>query len=250
MPRRRTMVEKVDVIRRLQLNQSIRAIQRETGIHRTNIREIKDLALSKGWLEKKAPLPSEYELYEALNHLHNKTSHLPHPLDVWKEPIKRWVDAKYSFVVIHQLVSQQYQCSETTVRRYIHRQFPREPKAVMVRPTVAGEAMEVDFGYLGITYDPVEKRNRKTHLFSGRLRHSRIAYRERVFDQKQHTFFDAHIHAFEYFGGVPQKVVPDYVPRNIIWRLYLCDSPIVYKHVDETFHKGLLVLGIHKLNKW
>ena len=62
MPRRRRMVEKLDVIRRLRLNQSIRGIQRETGIHRTSIREIKDLALSKGWLKEKAPLPSEQEL--------------------------------------------------------------------------------------------------------------------------------------------------------------------------------------------
>jgi len=216
MPRRRRMVEKVDVIRRLRMNQSIRAINRETGIHRTIIRELRDIAVQKGWLEKRTPMPSELTLQKSLDYLHKIQDHLAHPLDTWKEEIKRWVDMKYSFIVIHQLVCQYYQCSESTVRRYIHRRFPSEPKAVMVRNSKPGEVMEVDFGYLGITYDPDEKRNRKTHLFSGRFRYSRKAYRERVFDQKEQTFFAAHIHAFEYFGGVPQKVVPDYVPRNII----------------------------------
>ena len=46
-------------------------------------------------------------------------------------------------------------------------------------------------------------------MFSGRLRHCRRAYREVVFDQKQQTFFACHIHAFEWFGGVPEKVTPD-----------------------------------------
>ena len=46
-------------------------------------------------------------------------------------------------------------------------------------------------------------------MFSGRLRHCRRAYREVVFDQKQETFFACHMHAFEWFGGVPEKVTPD-----------------------------------------
>ena len=48
--------------------------------------------------------------------------------------------------------------------------------------------MEVDFGYFGVTYDPASGRKRKTWLFSARLRHSRLAWRERVFDQKVPTF--------------------------------------------------------------
>jgi transposase len=234
------MVEKVDVIRRLRLNQSIRAINRETGIHRTIIRELRDIAIQKGWLKETTPLPSEYALQEALYHLHNVQVQHQHPLDIWKEEIKRWVDARYSFTVIHQLVGQYYQCSESTVRRYIHRHFPSEPKAVMVRTSIPGEVMEVDFGYLGISYDPFEKRNRKTYLFSGRLRHSRKAYRERVFDQKQETFFEAHIHAFEYFYGVPQKVVPDNLKAAIVKASF--EEPIVNRaYRDLACYYGFLV---------
>jgi hypothetical protein len=167
MPRRRRMVEKVDVIRRLRLKQSIRSIHRETGVHRTIIRKLRDIALTKGWLRKNTPLPSECELHESLAHVHTPLVQYSHPLDTWKEEIKRWVDARYSFVVIHQLVLQHYQCSEATVRRYIQRHFPPDPQVVMVRSTIPGEVIEVDFGFLDIPYDPAEKRNHKTYLFSG-----------------------------------------------------------------------------------
>jgi hypothetical protein len=112
-------------------------------------------------------MPSECELHEALAQLHTPSVQHSHPLDTWKEEINRWVEARYSFVVIPQLVRQQYQCSEATVRRYIQRHFLPDPQRVMVRSTIPGEVMEVDFGFLGITYDPAERRNRKTYLSSG-----------------------------------------------------------------------------------
>jgi hypothetical protein len=98
----------------------------------------------------------------------------------------------------------------------------------------------VDFGYLGITYNPFERRNRKTYLFSGRLRHSRKAYRERVFDQKQETFFEAHIHAFEYFGGVPQKAVPDNLKAAVVKASF--EDPIINRvYRDLACHYGFLI---------
>ena len=106
--------------------------------------------------------------------------------------------------------------SETTVRRYIHRQFPAPVRPVMRRETKAGEVMEVDFGHLGLTWDVNTRSRRRTWVFSGRLRHSRRAYREVVFDQKQETFFACHIHAFEWFGGVSEKVTPDNLKAAVI----------------------------------
>ena len=55
---------------------------------------------------------------------------------------------KYNYVVIHRLIQERYSCSETTVRRYCHRVFPQQHKMVMIRTTIPGEIMEVDFGYL------------------------------------------------------------------------------------------------------
>jgi transposase len=37
-----------------------------------------------------------------------------------------------------------------------------------------------------------------------------------VFDQKVNTWLGLHQRALAFFGGVPRRVVLDYVPRNII----------------------------------
>lgn len=62
MPRRRMMSEKTDVVRRLRLGQSIRAISRETGTHRTVVRQLREVAAACGWLDLKASEPTEEQL--------------------------------------------------------------------------------------------------------------------------------------------------------------------------------------------
>jgi transposase len=234
MPRRRTMTEYREIVRRLQKSQSIRGIQRETGIHRTIIRKIKKHADKNGWSIPGTPLPSEESLYDICG---KSAIHNCHPLDSWQEKIKEWLDEDYSYVVIHKLIQPSHNCSEATVRRYIKKHFPGQKKAVTCRETVAGETMEVDFGYMGITYDSETNRRRKTYLFSGRLNHSRDAYREIIFDQKQQTFFNCHVHAFEYFGGVPKKVVPDNLKAAVLRASY--ESPVVnrvYRALAEHYN--------------
>jgi transposase len=237
MPRRRTMTDYRDVIRRLKRLQSIRSINRETGVHRKIIRKIQKVAYKKGWLGPVSHLPTEETLYKIFT---KKKTVEPHPLDEFRDDIERYIGEEYSYVVIHQLIQTRYVCSEATVRRYIKRNFPKAQKVTMLRKTIPGEVMEVDFGFLGITYDPVTDRRRKTYIFSGRLRHSRDAYREIVFNQKQDTFFDCHIHAFEYFGGVPEKVVPDNLKAAVIKASFEC--PLinrVYQKLAE--HYGFLI---------
>lgn len=239
MPKRKTMMEYIDIIKRLKKQQSIRSIQRETGIHRTIIRKVKKVSEKNGWLSPfNFSFPSEKELYNIFYNNNNQTQQ--HPLQCWHNKIAEWINNGYSYVVIHRLLNKLYTCSESTVRRYIKKRFPIKPKTVMLRDTIPGEIMEVDFGYLGITYDPNTKRNRKTYIFSARLRYSRKAFRIKVFNQKQETFFKCHIYAFEYFNGVPEKVVPDNLKAAVIKASFEC--PIinrVYRKLAE--HYGFLI---------
>jgi transposase len=204
----------------------------ETGIHRTIIRKIHKKALKQGWLDPLASLPKEDELEADL--FQKATAH--QPLDRFREKIEEWIRKDYSYVVIHRLVSREYECSEATVRRYIKKNFVKLPKAVMARAAIPGEIMEVDFGYLGFAYHEKKGRLVKAWLFSGRLRHSRKAYREIVFDQKQETFFMCHVRAFEYFGGAPKKVAPDNLKTAVIKASF--ESPIV----NRVYQKLALAL--------
>ena len=198
------MAEFRDIVRRLKSGHGLRDIHRSTGIHRTVVRQLRDLAEQRGWLEAEAPLPTELEIEEARRDVGRTTAPaaLSTRLSDHREDFKRWLDEGHSYVVMHELIRSQVPCSLSTVMRYVKREFPQPVDVVMRRETAPGKVMEVDFGYLGITYDPDSGKNRRTWVFSGRLRHSRRAFRERCFDQKQQTFFSCHIHAFEHFGGV------------------------------------------------
>ncbi len=139
-------------------------------------------------------------------------------------------------MAIHRLVAQRIACSEPTVRRYIQKKYPAAPKAVVPRDARPGHVMEVDFGYLGLMYDEIEKRERKAWVFSARLRCSRKAYRRIVLSQDQETFFDCHIAAFERFGGVPEQVVPDNLKAAVIKASH--EDPLVnrtYRSLAEHY---------------
>lgn len=238
MARAKSMDELLEIVRRLRKQESIRAIRKETGLHRTVIRKVRDIAAEKGWMDVSHPLPAEEEMKAAYSGAED-SSFKTHSLDACREEIKDYLQKEYSFVVIHRLCSEKIPCSEPTLRRYIHKRFPVETKAVMMRiPEDA--VMEVDYGYLGIVYDPLERRSRKAWVFSGRLRKSRKAYREVVYNQRAETFFKCHVHAFHCFGGVPKKVVPDNLKAAVV-KAALYDPVINHSYRELAAYYGFLI---------
>jgi hypothetical protein len=234
-------VELQEIVQRLRLGHSVKAIHRETGRHKTVIRTIRDIAVREGWLDAFKEIPSEGEIARCYAETVVCTREEPHELDMYQDQLKEWIEAKYSFLIMHKLLQAQgVACSESTLRRWVHRKFPRLPSPVIVRATIPGETMEVDYGYLGLYWDPQRNKQRKVWFFSGRLRHSRRVYREIAFDQSQSSFLVSHIHAFEFFGGVPQKVVPDNLKAAIVRASF--ENPLVnraYRSLAQ--HYGFLI---------
>lgn len=236
MPRRRWMTEKRDVVRRLKVGQSIRTISGETGMHRVTIRGIRKIAVRKGWLSG-GGLPEEQEIAEAF--AEPRREFQPHILDGIRDRIAEWLERGAGYTAIHQLVNDYVRCSEPTVRRYIQKRFATRPKLSVPRTHEPG-TLEIDFGYAGVTYDETEKRNRKTWLFSARFAFSRYAWRERVYRMDQETFLRCHTNAFQYFGGVPVRVVPDNLKQAILKASYSEPIPnLVYQ--EFAIHHGFLI---------
>jgi transposase len=233
------MAELQDVVHRLRLGHGVREINRTTGVHRSIIRALVGISTTQGWLDPERELPSEEQI-QAVRRGERTEELLSHRLEALHEDIARWIKDGYTSTVIHELICERIPCSAATVRRYLLRRFPEEVRTVMRRPTEPGKVMEVDFGYLGVTYDPESGRRRKTWLFSGRLRHSRLAWRERVFDQKEQTFFVCHMNAFEYFGGVLERVTPDNLKAAVVEASFT--DPVInraYRTLAE--HYGFLI---------
>lgn len=210
----KNMTEIRSIIQRLKLGQSIRQIHYELCVHRTIIRELYDLAIIHCWLDPKSSMPSDEEISKIWN-LKKKIQ--THPLDAHKEQIKEWHKQNLSSVVIRRLLKEVCACScdIQMIRRYRKKHFPKLKEPIMVRSTVPGRDMEVDFGYLGKFLDD-DGMIKKVWLFSLRLRHSRRVYREVVFDQSTSTFLMGHVHAFEYFNGVPKYVFLDNLKAGVI----------------------------------
>lgn len=90
-------------------------------------------------------------------------------------------------------------------------------RGVVVRVEVApGNEAQVDFGYAGWTVDPHSGAVRKTWVFVMVLAFSRHLYAELVFDQREATWLLCHQHAFSFFGGVPERVVPDNLKAAVV----------------------------------
>ena len=211
--REKTMTEIRTIIHRLKLRQSIRRIHRELGVHRPLVRELHRLAIAHQWLDLALPMPSDEEIASAQKH--QTTPHF-HLLDDHYEQIKHWDKEGLSSVVIQRLLhDKNCLCSDQIIRRYRRKHFPKLIEPVMVRSTVPGRDLELDFGELGRFMNDVRV-IKKVWLFSLRLRHSRWTYREIVLDQKISTFLMGHVHAFEYFNGVPSKCIPDNLKAAVI----------------------------------
>jgi transposase len=90
--------------------------------------------------------------------------------------------------------------------------------------TAPGQIAQVDFGYVGKLLDPVLGRERKAWVFVMVLAHSRHMYCEIVFDQKVETWLSLHQKAFDWFGGVPDTVVPDNLKSAVIRAAFTPDD--------------------------
>jgi len=133
--------------------------------------------------------------------------------------------------------------SESAVRRMVKGLKGQElPEATVRIETEPGEVAQVDFGYVGRLLDEERKTLRKAWVFVMTLGWSRHQYAEIVFDQTIAPWLLCHQHAFEYFGGVPQRIVLDNLKAAIV-RAYTLDQDVEvqqsYRECAE--HYGYLI---------
>lgn len=115
--------------------------------------------------------------------------------------------------------------------------------SVTMRQThVAGEKMFVDFSGDGIgVFDPERNEIRTAKLFVAVLGASNLTYVEPVFSEDLATWIGCHIRALEYFGGVPEIVVPDNL-RAGVTRADRYDPEINPTYSDFARHYEVAVI--------
>ena len=224
-----------DLIHRLRAGESERQIAKDLDVSRTTVHKYQEMAKEHGYLQSGAVMPDEETLRATLGS-GPQAPRIPSSVEPYRVLVQRLVDQQVEMTAIYQRLGEQgYAGSYSAVRRYVHHLCPPQPEAFVRVHTAPGEEMQVDFGSVGQLYHPGEGCLRPACVFVATLCYSRHQYAELVFDQKTPTWIALHRRAFESFGGVPKRVVPDNLKPAVI-------KAVVH---DQVLGEAYRRLGLH-----
>ena len=230
-----------DIIYRLRAGESERRIARDLKMSRPTVHKYKEWAAAQGYLQPEQSLPESAELLAKLGPV-SPPPVMTSTLAPYRETVERLLDQGVELTAIWQRLQENhgYSGSYSAVRRFVKQLRPVEPEAFVRVQTAPGEEMQVDFAGVGQLFDPVTGRLRPAYAFVATLSYSRHQYAELVFDQKVPTWLALHRRAFEYFGGVPARVVPDNLKAAVIQAL-VYDPVLGEAYRRLALHYGFLI---------
>lgn len=104
---------------------------------------------------------------------------------------------------------------ETQFRHYYHK-FARVHKATIRLEHKPALSLEVDWAGTKIAFfDSETGKMSEASLFVSVLTCSQLIYAEPFRDEKLPSWIAGHVHAFQYFGGVPKTLVPDNLKAGV-----------------------------------
>jgi len=253
-----------DLINRLRSGESERRIARDMDLSRTTVRKYRELAEPLGYLQAEQALPDESTLRAVLA-AGPRPQAMASTVQPYQDLVQGWLEQGVEMAAIYQRLRDNhgYAGSYSAVRRYVSRVSPATPEAVIRVHTAPGEELQVDFGSVGLLYDPDHGERRPAYVFVATLCFSRHQYAELVFDQKTPTWIALHRRAFDSFGGVPQRVVPDNLKPAV--KQALVHDPVLgeaYRRMGLHYgflisptapgrpqHKGKVENGVHYVQR-
>ncbi len=122
---------------------------------------------------------------------------------------------------------------------YYIQQDEQRRRATMHIARKPGEQIEVDWaGDPAYIVDPDTGEVTKAHIFVGVLSYSQYPYVEAFVSEQQAPWITAHIHMFEYFGGVARILVPDNCKTAVIRNGNWNDPQVnaVYREMAEHYN--------------
>ena len=215
--RRFEMYEYRQVIHRMRMGESDRAIARSKLMGRLKCAQVREVAEGKGWLGN-VPLPDDRELTEIFGGAAEATPTRQSLSLAHEERIKQWVSQGIWGTTIYRALVDQFgfKGSYSSVRRLVKKLRNQSPKATCILDFAPGEAAQVDFGKGPTITDVFTGEVISTWIFVMTLCFSRHMYAEIVPNQKLETWLALHRRAFEFFGGVPSRLIIDNLKSAIV----------------------------------
>ena len=162
-------------------------------------------------------------------------------LDPFKPEIVRLLERyPYSATQVFQrLRAQGFTGGYSLVKAYVRTVKPRRSPAFLTLAFAPGECAQVDWGSFGSV--PVGHTSRQLSFFVMVLCYSRMMYVEFTVSQTMEHFLACHQHAFEFFGGIPHKVMVDNLKSAVLKRA-LGEAPVFNpKYLDFATHNGFAI---------
>lgn len=238
--RRNTVADIREILRCYRITNNIKETARTLGCAKGTVKRYVRWARVKGYLNRD-DLPSEAELTQEWQDDDKGRAVVRASLEPYGEAIKSWIDEKIVLTRIYEMLVEghEWKGSYETLKRFT---LPfRQNKKACVRLEVApGQEAQVDFGSAGLIWNPIQKRNRKAWVFLMTLSHSRHMYGEFVFSQDSTTWIACHRRAFEFFGGVPKKIILDNLKAAII-KAAIYDPMVNRTYRECAEHYGFLI---------
>ncbi len=222
------------VLARLRAGQTDRSIARAGLMGRVKVAAFRALAAAHGWLDLERELPDDAALAAALGAARRARSTIS-TAEPYRRTIERWLAEGISGTVIHAVLCREYgyRGSYSAVHRLIRSiRRIRPPAATVPLAFAPGEAAQVDFGAGPLLKHPVSGDWKRTWCFVMTLCFSRHQYVEFVWDQSAPTWLGCHRRAFEWFGGVPARLIVDNAKCAIIRACY--HDPLVQRSYGEA----------------
>lgn len=223
-----TPMDKYEIIRRYQKNESLRSISRETGVNRKTVRkycyEYDELMseLEKGEIE--AEIVQEKIISKPSYDSSNRRKYrYTEEIDKLLDEILESESRKDKLLGNHkqgltqaqihqQIVDAGHKISQSTISQKIKKKLDKAKECFIKQSYELGDRLEFDFGEVKLIVKG-EKKNYHLAVLSSPGGNYRWAYLYN--NQKKEVFLDAHVRFFEMMGGTYKEVVYDNM-KNVV----------------------------------
>ena len=205
-----TRVDIQEIIRRWQAGEGYRRVASGTGLSRNTVRKYLSAAKAEG-IARDGAVPSDDQLSRlaVIGQPGPRQAETPSEdlLAPWADQIYQWLTGdRLQLTRIHELLlGRGCPASYRSLRRFIQKRNWRKPGGATVRmeDTPPGEVAEVDFGRLGLFYDPDTGRRRAVWALIVVLGYSRHCFVWPTYGQKLEDVIAGLESAWAFFGGIP-----------------------------------------------
>jgi transposase len=239
----------LDILRRVKAKDSIRRISRETKMDRNTIRSYLRIAEQHGFTDT---VPDDHlaDIASAvIRAAHcNGTKNLelsscalllPH-----RELLTGWLeDEKLTLTKAHiKLGRMGVVVSYSTLYRYAREElgFGGQKVTVRMADTEPGEVAQIDFGKMGLVFDPGSNRNRVLHALVVTLVMSRHLYVYLTHRQDFEALITGIEEAWGFFNGVTRRVILDNMKTAVV-KADRYEPVFTRTFMDYSQHRGFII---------